>query len=211
MCQTLDFAELNSPAKERRLQPSLISATIYAAFSGVTDIFRREKTHQTSKNTQQNIVPHDHICIQSQKQKKTYSFTHNGDELSGCCIVVFASYEVLLPSYRFLTAQTCTVHSFLSVLVGMRVGNIILFILAFVLPFPERWRMYFAMRFSFYLCAKTFVVQCISELNSFESPSSTLGGDRHMCSRTFMGKIQSQRIFILNFFSCDAYFDSFEP
>ncbi len=65
------------------------------------------------------------------------------------CIVVFASYEVPTPSYRFLTAQMCTVHSFLNVLLGMRVGNITLFILAFILPFPERWHYVFrdALRF----------------------------------------------------------------
>ncbi len=149
MCRTLDSAELNSRAKERRLRPSSISATICMALSGVTDIFRKEKTHQTSKNTPQNILPHDHIPIQLQKQKKAYSFTHNGDEFSMHCIVS-ASYEVPPRNYHSLTTQTSTVHSFLGVLVGMRVGNITLFILAFVLPFPERWCYVFcdALRFS---------------------------------------------------------------
>ncbi len=140
MCQTLDTAKLNLRVKERRLQPSLISATICAFLSLELQTFFVEKKHIKLPKTRHKIFFLTITYAFNRKnKKKVYSFTHNEDELSVHCIVVFASYEVPPPSYRFLTAQMCTVHSFLSVLVGMHVGNITLFILAFVLPFPERW------------------------------------------------------------------------
>ncbi len=105
--------------------------------SEVTNIFRRERTHQTSKNMLQNILPHHHIRIQSQKQKKKRIHSHIMATSCLCIILLFSHHTKFY--YCFLTTQTCTVHSFLIVLVGMRVGNITLFILAFVLPFPERW------------------------------------------------------------------------
>ncbi len=40
----------------------------------------------------------------------------------------------------------------------------------------------------------------------FEPPSSTLGGDRHMRSWTFLYEIQLRTTFIRSFFWCDAYF-----
>ncbi len=41
---------------------------------------------------------------------------------------------------------------------------------------------------------------------SLEPPSSTKGGDRHMCLQTFLYKIQFRTTFIWTFFRCDAYF-----
>ncbi len=41
---------------------------------------------------------------------------------------------------------------------------------------------------------------------SFETPSSIMGGDRHMRPWTFLYEIQLWTTFIWNFFGCDAYF-----
>ncbi len=53
---------------------------------------------------------------------------------------------------------------------------------------------------------KKVLSKSVLELNSFEAPSSTLCGDRHMRLRTFLDEIQFQTTFILSFFSGDAYF-----
>ncbi len=46
----------------------------------------------------------------------------------------------------------------------------------------------------------------ISTISIFRAPSSTLEGDTHMHSRTFLYEIRFQTSFTCSFFWCDAYF-----
>ncbi len=50
-----------------------------------------------------------------------------------------------------------------------------------------------------------FYIIIFQRWESFEPPSSTLEGDKHMRSQTFSYEIQCRTIFILNFFWCDGY------
>ncbi len=156
MYQTLDSANLNSRPKNDYYS-LLQSVRQSALLSMELPTFFVEKKHiKLPKTCHKIFFLTITYAFNHKNKKKVYSFTHNSDELSVHCIVVFVSYKVPPPSFRFLTTQTCTVHSFLSVLVSMRVGNITLFILAFVLPFPERWRYVFRDTLRFLRVRKDF-------------------------------------------------------
>ncbi len=51
-----------------------------------------------------------------------------------------------------------------------------------------------------------FLYIILQRWESFEPPNSTLRGDRHMCSRTFLYEILFRTTFIWSFSWCDAYF-----
>ncbi len=68
--------------------------------------------------------------------------------------------------------------------------------------FWQRWALHWM-----YLCIFPLLYSIIFKpYQSFKPLSSTLGGDRHMRSQTFLDKIRIPTIFTFRFFPCDAYF-----